>query len=218
MGWFKAGEGGCGSWEGAEAWSRGSVMTSRDAADVFLGYRRRALIVCPRVAVKRRSIERAPGRQAGPREPRARALHAKSRPSARPHPISLFAGAAGANSPLPGLVRGENPRPVSPTLPSPCARAPAPFGAWASPAAARPAARRVGRRACPPPGDKRSRAFLAKVSSAVPARRTSLRLRLCSVRKYFRLPRLPIFRRARLLPPGLHPSAHAEIRKHPLVC
>lgn len=32
----------------------------------------------------------------------------------------------------------------------------------ASPAAARPAARRVGRRACHPPGDKRSRAFLAK--------------------------------------------------------
>ena len=46
------------------------------------GYRRRAIIVCRKVAQKRLWIDRDAGRQVGRPQPRARALHVKSRPTA----------------------------------------------------------------------------------------------------------------------------------------
>ena len=54
-------------------------------------------------------------------------------------------------------------------------------------------------------------------SESAPIRRPKVRGGLRSERKYFRPARLPIFRGARFIPLRFHPSAHGEIRKHPLV-
>jgi hypothetical protein len=85
MGWFKAGECGCGSgtsrrvgvWFGDDALRRSCRVSGLSPA-------RNNLV--PEGGQKRLSIYRETGKQVGRREPRARAIHAKARPvAARPN-------------------------------------------------------------------------------------------------------------------------------------